>query len=190
MKRFQGLAMRLTVLRMVFIPLFVLCFYFHPQSWGQWLAVWVYMLACISDFFDGYLARVLKEESAFGAFLDPVADKLMVTAVLIVVLTSRPEIWLMLCALIIIGREIWISALREWLGSTGNRHVVAVSNLGKWKTTAQMFALGFLIYQEDWLGLPIWRIGQVLLLIAAGLTLYSMLLYTKAAAAFLKEGQA
>lgn len=173
--------MRLTFLRVLLIPLFIITFYFHPQNWGQWLSLSIYTLACLSDFFDGWLARHLQEESAFGAFLDPVADKLMVTAVLVIVLQSRPEIWLMFCALIIIGREIWISALREWMSGIGHRGVVAVSKLGKWKTTAQMFAMGFLIFQENWLGLPIWRIGQGLMLIASGLTLISMWQYTGAA---------
>ena len=177
----QGLAMKLTVLRVVLIPLFIIAFYWHPAAWGQWLALSVYTVACISDYLDGWLARKYREESPFGAFLDPVADKLMVSAVLIVVLQSRPEVWLMLCTLIIIGREIWISALRECMAGLGKRNVVAVSNIGKWKTTAQMFSLGFLIYQERFIGLPIWQIGQVLLIIAAVLTLYSMILYTLAA---------
>lgn len=177
----QGLAMKLTILRVVLIPLFIIAFYWHPQAWGQWLALIIYTVACISDYLDGWLARKYREESPFGAFLDPVADKLMVSAVLIVVLQSRPEVWLMLCTWIIIGREIWISALREWMAGLGKRNVVAVSNIGKWKTTAQMFSLGFLIYQERFIGLPIWQIGQVLLIIAAALTLYSMILYTLAA---------
>lgn len=177
----QGMAMRLTMLRVALIPLFIVAFYWHPATWGQWLALIIYTVACISDYLDGWLARKYREESPFGAFLDPVADKLMVCTVLIVVLQSRPEIWLMLCAIIIIGREIWISALREWMAGLGMRSVVAVSNIGKWKTTVQMFSLGFLIYQERFIGLPIWQIGQVLLIIAALLTLYSMMHYTQAA---------
>ena len=173
--------MKLTILRMVLIPLFIFTYYCHPHSWGQWLSLGVYTIACLSDFFDGWLARHLKEESAFGAFLDPVADKLMVAAVLIVLIKENPSIWLMLCALIIIGREIWISALREWMSGIGHRGVVAVAKIGKWKTTVQMFSMGFLIYREDWLGLPIWRIGQVLILIAAVLTILSMWQYTAAA---------
>lgn len=177
----QGMAMKLTILRVVLIPLFIVAFYWHPQAWGQWLALIIYTVACISDYLDGWLARKYQDESPFGAFLDPVADKLMMCTVLVVVLQSRPEIWLMLCTIIIIGREIWISALREWMAGLGMRNVVAVSNVGKWKTTAQMFSLGFLIYQERFIGLPIWQIGQVLLIIASALTLYSMVLYTRAA---------
>ena len=159
----SGWAMKLTILRMVLIPLFIFTYYCHPHSWGQWLSLGVYTIACLSDFFDGWLARHLKEESAFGAFLDPVADKLMVAAVLIVLIKENPSIWLMLCALIIIGREIWISALREWMSGIGHRGVVAVAKIGKW------------------LGLPIWRIGQVLILIASALTILSMWQYTAAA---------
>lgn len=177
----QGWAMRLTLLRMVLIPLFVLVFYVHPESWLKWPALIVYTIACISDYFDGYFARTLGEESALGAFLDPVADKLMVTVVIIVVLQSRPEWWLMAAALVIIGREIWISALREWMAGQNARGVVAVSSAGKWKTTVQMLALGFLIYQADFMGLPIWQIGKVLMIIAVVLTLWSMWQYNSAA---------
>ncbi|UJF24311.1 CDP-diacylglycerol--glycerol-3-phosphate 3-phosphatidyltransferase [Suttonella sp. R2A3] len=181
-----GLAMKLTKARIVMIPLFIFLFYVHPDVLGKWPALIVYALACITDYFDGYLARRNKESSPLGAFLDPVADKLMVAAVLIVVLQSRPEWWLMICTLIVIGREIWISALREWMAALNLRNIVAVSNIGKWKTTAQMFALGFLIYQDDFLGFPIWQIGQVLMLIAAVLTVLSMWKYTAAALAYLK----
>ena len=186
-KFFSGWAMKLTILRVALIPLFIITYYFHPESWQQWLALWVYTIACLSDFFDGWLARHLKEESAFGAFLDPVADKLMVAAVLIVLIQQNPEIWLMLCALIVIGREIWISALREWMSGIGHRGVVAVAQIGKWKTTVQMFSMGFLIFREPWLGLPIWNIGKVLLLIAAALTIASMWQYTAAAYRYFRE---
>lgn len=186
-KFFSGWAMKLTILRVALIPLFIITYYFHPESWQQWLSLWVYTIACISDFLDGWLARHLKEESAFGAFLDPVADKLMVAAVLIVLVQQNPEIWLMLCALIVIGREIWISALREWMSGIGHRGVVAVAKIGKWKTTVQMFSMGFLIFRESWLGLPIWRIGQVLMLVAAVLTLLSMWQYTAAAYRYFRE---
>ena len=167
MTTMKGMAMKLTILRVILIPLFIIAFYWHPAAWGQWLALIIYTVACISDYLDGWIARKYGEESPFGAFLDPVADKLMVCTVLAVVLQSRPEIWLMLCTIIIVGREIWISALREWMAGLGKRSVVAVSNAGKWKTTAQMFSLGFLIYQERFIGLPIWQIGQVLLIAAA-----------------------
>ena len=181
-----GLAMKLTKARIWMIPLFIFLFYVHPEALGKWPALIVYATASITDYFDGYLARINKEESPLGAFLDPVADKLMVAAVLIVVLQSRPELWLMLCTLIVVGREVWISSLREWMAALNLRNVVAVSNIGKWKTTAQMFSLGFLIYQDDFLGFPIWQIGQALLIIAAVLTLVSMWKYTAAAVQYLK----
>lgn len=186
MSMMSGLAMKLTKARIIMIPLFILLFYVHPNVLGKWPALIVYMLACITDYFDGYLARLNQESSPLGAFLDPVADKLMVAAVLIVVLQSRPEWWLMFCTLIVIGREIWISALREWMSGLNLRDVVAVSNIGKWKTTAQMLALGFLIYQADFIGLPIWQIGQVLMIFAAVLTILSMWKYTAAALTYLK----
>ncbi len=174
----KGLATKLTVIRVLFIPLFALFYYCHPQAWGQWLALILYIFACITDYLDGFLARRMKEVSAFGAFLDPVADKLMVCTILIIVLQANPEIWLLVCTLIVIAREIWISALREWMASMGKRDVVAVGKVGKWKTTAQMLALGFLIFRDRFLGLPVWQIGKVLLIIAAILTLYSMVLYS------------
>ena len=141
-KFFSGWAMKLTILRVALIPLFIITYYFHPESWQQWLSLWVYTIACISDFLDGWLARHLKEESAFGAFLDPVADKLMVAAVLIVLVQQNPEIWLMLCALIVIGREIWISALREWMSGIG--HVLmlvaaVLTLLSMWQYTAAAY---------------------------------------------------
>ncbi len=176
-----GLAMKLTFARIFFIPLFVLFYYWHPVAWGQWGALSVYTLACLTDYLDGYCARKSGETSAFGAFLDPVADKLMVCAVLLVLLQSHPDIWLVLVAMILIGREIWISALREWMASMGMREAVAVSRAGKWKTAAQMIALGFLIFRAPILGLPLWRMGQTLLLIAALLSLYSMTVYNRAA---------
>lgn len=186
MERFRGLAMKLTLMRVGLIPFFMLSFYWHPAAWGQWLAVSIYFIACISDFFDGYLARTLKEESAFGAFLDPVADKLMVACALVVILQRDPQLWLMLCAFIILAREIWVSALREWLATVGHRNLIAVSKTAKWKTTAQMFALGFLIFREDLGGVPIWQLGKGLLLIAAYLTLHSMWDYTRGALKYLR----
>lgn len=176
----QGLAMKLTLLRVFLIPLFILAFYCSPAVLGQWPALMIYTVACVSDYLDGYLARKMQEESLLGAFLDPVADKLMVAVVMIVVLQSRPEWWLMLSTVVIIGREIWISALREWMSAQNARGIVAVSNVGKWKTTLQMIALGFLIYQEDFIGLPIWLIGKTLMIVAVILTIWSMWIYNRA----------
>lgn len=183
----RSVATFLTVLRIILVPFFIILYYYQFDFWGRWPALIVYAVAGISDYLDGYLARKFKETSAFGAFLDPVADKLMVAAVLIVVLQQNPHIWLMVCTLIIIGREIWISALREWMASMQMRDVVAVAKIGKWKTTLQMLALGFLIYREPFIGLPIWSIGQILMIGAALLTLYSMWSYNLSAWKAIKE---
>ncbi|MBR1374900.1 MAG: CDP-diacylglycerol--glycerol-3-phosphate 3-phosphatidyltransferase [Cardiobacteriaceae bacterium] len=184
----KGLALKLTLARIYCIPLFVIFYFFHPEAWGQWLALGIYTFASISDYLDGYLARKNNEVSAFGAFLDPVADKLMVCTVLITVLANNAQEYLVfICALIIISREIWVSALREWLATVGKREAVAVSKAGKYKTACQMFALGFLIYREKFIGLPIWQIGQVLLVIATILTIYSLIGYTKSAFKAMQE---
>lgn len=174
-------ALKLTLMRIILIPLFILFYYLFPQGNGKWLVLGIYTIACITDYLDGWYARKYNEISKLGAFLDPVADKMMVTAVLVVVLHRHPQWWLMLCTLIIVGREIWISALREWMAGLHLREIVKVSQIGKWKTAIQMVALGFLIYHQDFIGLPIWRIGQVLLIVAAFLTVYSLIDYTRAA---------
>lgn len=176
-----GLAMKLTYARMFLIPLFVLCYYWAPGALGQWPAFFIYTLACLSDYLDGYWARKMCETSAFGAFLDPVADKLMVCTILLVLLHAHPEPWLLLATILLIGREIWISALREWMATLAMRDAVAVSSAGKWKTAIQMTALGLLILREPIGLIPIWRIGQALLLVATLLSLYSMVLYNHAA---------
>jgi CDP-diacylglycerol--glycerol-3-phosphate 3-phosphatidyltransferase/cardiolipin synthase len=135
----------------------------------------LFIAAAITDWLDGYLARYLNQTSAFGAFLDPVADKLMVTAALIVLvkLGEVNEI----VAFIIIGREIAISALREWMAQLGSGKSIAVSMLGKIKTTFQMIAIIFLLYQESLLKIPIEKLGTLLIYIAALLTLWSMIYY-------------
>lgn len=170
----------LTLLRIVLIPLVVLVYYLPTDHAGPISAI-LFAIAGITDWFDGYLARRLNQMSNFGAFLDPVADKLMVAAALIVIVDQYNNLWLVLAALIIIGREITISALREWMAEIGQSGKVKVSFLGKIKTTAQMFALFFLLYNEPLLGLPSVAIGLVLIAIAAVLTLWSMVEYGLAA---------
>ena len=130
-----------------------------------------------TDWFDGYLARALNQTSAFGRFLDPVADKLMVAAALVVLVQSQPTIWIVIPAIVIISREIAISALREWMAELGKRANVAVSQIGKWKTTAQMTSITVLLVQHPLLN----YLGYVLLYIAVVLTIWSMLIYLKAA---------
>lgn len=170
----------LTLSRIVMIPVFVIIFYL-PFSWHYLAACVIFVLAAITDGLDGYYARKLGQTSALGAFLDPVADKLMIAVVLVLLVEDQPSIWLALPAAVIIGREITISALREWMAELGESSKVAVSGYGKLKTICQMVALGFLIYHNDLFGIPIYAIGMVLLYIASILTLWSMFLYLQAA---------
>jgi CDP-diacylglycerol--glycerol-3-phosphate 3-phosphatidyltransferase len=170
----------LTFIRIGLIPIFVLAYYL-PVTWANVASTAVFILAGITDWFDGYLARRLNQTSAFGAFLDPVADKLMVAVALILLMQTHPNAWLAIPAAVIIGREIAVSALREWMAELGERARVAVSLLGKYKTAAQMVALILLLYHEPLYGLSTPMIGFVLLYAAAGLTLWSMLVYLKTA---------
>lgn len=166
----------LTLIRIFLIPVFVVAFYL-PFSWNNLLATAIFSLAALTDLLDGYFARKLGQISKLGAFLDPVADKLMVAVVLVLVVQEHPTIWLALPAAVIIGREITVSALREWMAELGARRKVAVSFIGKFKTVLQMVALILLIYREPLLGLPIFRLGMIALYIAAILTLVSMVQY-------------
>ncbi len=177
----------LTLLRIALIPAFIVAYYLtHP--WSHMIATGLFILAAITDWLDGYLARRLEQTSPFGAFLDPVADKLMVAAALIM-LVADPAVTarvvdarlFAVVVLVIIGREIAVSALREWMSEVGKRSHVAVSFVGKTKTTAQMLAVPFLLWQQSFWGLPIFQIGEGMLYLAAALTLWSMLSYLKAA---------
>ena len=169
-----------TLFRIGLIPIFVLVFYL-PFSWSNIAASFIFFIACVSDWVDGYLARSLKQESSFGAFLDPVADKLMVVVVIVLLVEANPTLYFTLPSVIIIAREISISALREWMATLGSSAILKVSFIGKSKTTAQMFALGFMIFSDPFLGLPIFDIGLVIYYIAAFLTLFSMVSYLRAA---------
>lgn len=170
----------LTWARIGLIPVFILVFYL-PVSWANDVSVLLFVLAAITDWLDGYLARRLNQTSAFGAFLDPVADKLIVAAALVLLVQAHPSPWMAVPALIIIGREIAVSSLREWMAALGDRARVAVSMIGKIKTTAQMVALILLLYRDPIGPLPIYDIGMVLLYLAALLTLWSMAVYLRAA---------
>jgi CDP-diacylglycerol--glycerol-3-phosphate 3-phosphatidyltransferase/cardiolipin synthase len=170
----------LTLLRIALIPVFVIVFYL-PYDAAHLAAAVVFTLAAITDWLDGYLARRLAQTSALGAFLDPVADKLMVAVVLVLLLQRDPTVWLALPCAVIIGREIAISALREWMAEIGARRKVAVSGLGKVKTISQMLALILMLLREPIAGLPVYDIGFVLLYVAAVLTLWSMCVYLLAA---------
>jgi CDP-diacylglycerol--glycerol-3-phosphate 3-phosphatidyltransferase/cardiolipin synthase len=141
----------------------------------------VFGLAAITDVLDGYAARKLGQTSRFGEFLDPVADKLMVAVALVLIVQSDPQIVIALIAMIIIGREITVSALREWMAGLGARDDVKVSVSGKVKTTLQMFGIAFMVYQRDMFGLKLYDVGYILLLAAAVMTLWSMIVYLRAA---------
>lgn len=170
----------LTVLRILLIPVFIGVF-FLPLPWNRELATAVFVLAAITDWLDGYLARRMQLVSALGAFLDPVADKLMVATALVLLVQADPSILMAVAAAVIIGREIAISGLREWMAELGSRTTVAVSEIGKFKTAAQMTAIILLIYRDDLWALPTYIVGLVLLYIAVVLTLWSMTLYLRAA---------
>lgn len=168
----------LTLLRILLIPVFVGIFYV-PTVWAPFACALVFSVAALTDWLDGYLARRWEQTSPLGAFLDPVADKLMVAVALVLLVQSDPRAMLALPAAVIIGREITVSALREWMAELGARSQVAVSMAGKFKTTAQMVAIILLILGDT--DSPIYGLAMVLLYIAAALTLWSMVLYLRAA---------
>ncbi len=170
----------LTLTRIALIPVFVGVFYLPWEDANIACAV-VFGLAGVTDWLDGYLARRLNQTSPLGAFLDPVADKLMVAAALILLVEADPSPALAIPVVIIIGREIAISALREWMAEIGARATVAVSAIGKIKTVTQMVAITMLIYRDDLLSIPIYTVGYVLLYMAAILTFWSMVVYLRAA---------
>ena len=177
---------QLTLLRILLIPVFVLVYYL-PFSWNNIFACVIFVLAAVTDILDGYLARRLNQTSSLGAFLDPVADKLMVAVALVLLVQQNHTIVLALPAAVIIGREIAVSALREWMAEVGASSKVAVSVWGKVKTIAQMVAVGFLIFHDPIFGIPVELIGLILLYIAAILTLISMFQYILAAWPKLRE---
>jgi CDP-diacylglycerol--glycerol-3-phosphate 3-phosphatidyltransferase len=177
----------LTGIRILLIPLIIGMFYI-PLGWGNIIACALFAIAGITDSLDGFFARRLGQSSALGAFLDPVADKLIVATALVLIV-GRDHIWYVtLTASIIIGREIAISALREWMAEIGARRKVAVSQLGKVKTVVQIVGLSMMLYNQDLWGLPIYWMGLGLTVVAAILTLWSMILYLKAAWPDLKQG--
>lgn len=190
----------LTLARISAVPLMVI-FYYLPVPWSHTAAAIIFALACFTDWLDGYLARYLMQSTKLGAFLDPVADKLMVSTALIILvaqptfqfvsMTSAmvvlPTPVITVPAAIIVAREIIVSALREWMAEIGKRQRVAVSNMGKIKTALQMAALVVLIYCDNTTPAPIVFAGLVLLYIAAVLTIWSMFIYLKAAWSQLAE---
>lgn len=177
----------LTYFRIALIPAFVLSFYLH-YHYSDWVTAGIFLVAAITDWFDGFLARYLKETSAFGAFLDPVADKLIVGVALVLLVSRYPCIWMAIPGMIIVSREILISALREWMAELGRRATVKVSSIGKIKTTAQMAALVVLFSQPPGYSTMV-IIGFVMMYIAVILTIWSMLIYLHAAWVNLRDVQ-
>ncbi|MFO7278706.1 MAG: CDP-diacylglycerol--glycerol-3-phosphate 3-phosphatidyltransferase [Pseudomonadota bacterium] len=170
----------LTWVRIFAVPLVVVLF-FLPYHWADPAAGLMFAAAGITDSLDGYLARRLGQTSRLGAFLDPVADKLIVAVALVLLVSKDANPVFVLTAAIIIGREIAISALREWMAEIGQRRKVAVSALGKYKTILQIFGLSMMLYRWDLFGLPTYQIGMVLTVAAAAMTLVSMVAYLRAA---------
>ena len=179
----------LSLLRIALIPVLVLVFYL-PYRWTNLAAASIFTLAAITDWLDGYIARRFEMYSAFGAFLDPVADKLMVAVALFLIVQGHPTPWMAIWAAVIVGREIAVSALREWMAEIGQRARVKVAWIGKFKTVVQMVALVCLLYSVTpdkpqrplpWLGEPIFHLGDWLLAVAAILTLWSGFMYLRAA---------
>ncbi|KAF1708315.1 CDP-diacylglycerol--glycerol-3-phosphate 3-phosphatidyltransferase [Pseudoxanthomonas kalamensis DSM 18571] len=189
----------LTLLRIAMIPVLVLVFYL-PYKWTNFAAVFVFLLAAVTDWLDGWIARRYDQGSAFGAFLDPVADKLMVAVALFLIVQGHNTVWMAIWAAIIVGREIAVSALREWMAELGQRAKVKVAALGKIKTVVQMTALACLLYSivpnsplppgsGIWMGKWAFMAGDWLLAFAALLTLWSGLQYLHAAWPSLREDE-
>ena len=177
----------ITVTRILLIPVFIVL-YMLQKDWSIFAASVLFALAAITDWLDGYLARRLDQTTPFGAFLDPVADKLIVVAALIILVAYHNNPWLTLPSLIIVGREIVISALREWMAEVNDSVAVAVSYLGKIKTTLQMIALTLLLSQPVGNDSSALQIGYILLYLAAVMTLWSMWQYLQAAWSSLSRG--
>lgn len=172
----------ITLGRMALIPLFV--FVFFLGDWARPIAAFVFLLAGLTDWLDGYLARRLDQTSHFGAFLDPVADKLIVAVALVLILYGHDGIYGMAVAVssaIIIGREIAISAVREWMALLGARQRTAVVAIGKIKTIVQITAIFLLLYKHPFYKVQVYDYGVLLLIVAAALTLWSMVVYLRAA---------
>jgi len=179
----------LTVFRIAIIPVLVLMYLFHGWPMRpEWLTI-VFVVAAVTDWLDGYLARKMGLSSPFGAFLDPVADKLIVSTALVLLVSDSAVLdrvfssaLFIISVAVIIGREIVISALREVMADMGRRGDVAVDKTGKYKTAFQLISISMLLYAQPLFGLPIFKIGELLLYLAVGLTLWSMWVYLSAAA--------
>lgn len=188
--RLRNIPNTLTILRVILIPFYILFFYL-TSSWSNLVAASIFVVAALTDLLDGYLARKLNVCSKFGAFLDPVADKIMVCVALVLLVGHFAKyehlyfpyisVVVGLCACVIVSREIVISALREWMAEVGSRTKVAVSWIGKWKTTIQMIAIAGLIWRDQTLIMQVenWMVyaSLVLMVVATILTIWSMIDY-------------
>ena len=170
----------LTAIRIVLVPVLVVVFYL-PFAWAPLACAAIFAVAAITDWADGFLARRLSQVSTFGAFLDPVADKLMVAVALVLLVQRDPTPWIAIPAGIIISREIVVSALRELMAELGQRATVAVATIGKVKTAAQMMALVLMLYRHDLGPVPMYWTGTLLLYAATALTIWSMVVYLRVA---------
>jgi CDP-diacylglycerol--glycerol-3-phosphate 3-phosphatidyltransferase len=171
----------LTWLRISMIPAIVGLFFYLPDPWAGPAACAAFALAGITDTLDGYSARKMGLTSRLGAFLDPVADKLIVAAALVLIVSKDPRWFVAITAIVIIGREVAVSALREWMAEIGASGRIKVSVLAKYKTIMQIVGLSLLLYREDLFFIPTYNVGLVLTAIAAVLTLWSMVLYLRLA---------
>src|SRR5450631_3855067 len=171
----------LTWLRILMIPAILALFYLMPYWWADPAACAAFALAGITDSLDGYYARKLGQTSRLGAFLDPVADKLIVAAALVLIVSKDPRWFVVIVAVVIIGREIAVSALREWMAEIGARGRIKVSVLGKYKTIMQIVGLSLLLFRQDLFGIPVYKLVIILTAVAVVLTLWSMILYLRLA---------
>ena len=171
----------LTWLRILMIPAILALFYLLPYPWADPAACAAFALAGITDSLDGYYARKLGQTSRLGAFLDPVADKLIVAAALVLIVSRDPRWFVVIVAVVIIGREIAVSALREWMAEIGARSRIKVTVMAKYKTIMQITGLSMMLFHHNLLGIAIYKLGVVLTAIAAVLTLWSMILYLRLA---------
>jgi len=171
----------LTWLRILMIPAIFLLFYLLPYPWADPASCAAFALAGITDSLDGYYARKLGQTSRLGAFLDPVADKLIVAAALVLIVSRDPRWFVVIVAVVIIGREIAVSALREWMAEIGARSRIKVSVLAKYKTIMQIVGLSLLLFREDLFVIPTYKLGLLLTAVAAVLTLWSMIQYLRLA---------
>jgi len=169
----------LTGLRIGLIPVIVALFYL-PYHWSDMACGLLFAVVGITDAFDGYLARKLGQTSRLGAFLDPVADKLIVATALVLIVSKDPRWFVTLTAAVIIGREVGISALREWMAEIGARQKMTVTGVAKFKTIVQIVGLSMMLFREDIFGLPVYLAGLGLTVLAAVLTLWSMVVYLRA----------